>query len=265
MNHPDFRVKGKIFATLGVPDAGWGMVKLTPKQQKKFVKAEAQIDGDTVVVRSEKVREPVAVRFGWDRAAEPNLMLQEFIPGGATSIWMFNGYFDASGECRIGFIGQKIRQAPPHTGATTLGVAVRNPTVDELARRFLGQVGYRGIVDLGFRFDARDQRYKLLDVNPRIIDPSRIEGFGIGELKIGSSDFDVHRSSEYTHKDLKPQSQRRCCVRRRHEFPVRVFGQGPAQSDPGSGRLYPAGRADTGRVQPGRGGRDQGPAVIPLK
>lgn len=40
MNHPDFRVKGKIFATLGVPDAGWGMVKLTPQQQKRFVKAE---------------------------------------------------------------------------------------------------------------------------------------------------------------------------------------------------------------------------------
>jgi hypothetical protein len=37
MNHPDFRVGGKIFATLG-PDETWGMVKLTPKQQIEFVK-----------------------------------------------------------------------------------------------------------------------------------------------------------------------------------------------------------------------------------
>ena len=29
MDHPDFRVAGKIFATLG-PDETWGMVKLTP-------------------------------------------------------------------------------------------------------------------------------------------------------------------------------------------------------------------------------------------
>ena len=29
-------------------------------------------------------------------------------------------------------------------------------------------VGYRGILDIGFRFDARDGQYKLLDVNPRI-------------------------------------------------------------------------------------------------
>ena len=29
MGHPDFRVGGKIFATLGWPEGGWGMVKLT--------------------------------------------------------------------------------------------------------------------------------------------------------------------------------------------------------------------------------------------
>ena len=38
MNHPDFRVCGKIFATLGYPAKGWGMVKLTPEQQHYFTK-----------------------------------------------------------------------------------------------------------------------------------------------------------------------------------------------------------------------------------
>ena len=37
MNHPDFRVNGKIFASLGYPDDGWGMVKLTPTQQRAFM------------------------------------------------------------------------------------------------------------------------------------------------------------------------------------------------------------------------------------
>ncbi len=36
MNHPDFRVNGKIFATLG-PDLTWGMAKLTPEQQEWFL------------------------------------------------------------------------------------------------------------------------------------------------------------------------------------------------------------------------------------
>jgi hypothetical protein len=38
MNHPDFRIAGKIFATLGYPDGEHGMVKLTPEQQRVFVK-----------------------------------------------------------------------------------------------------------------------------------------------------------------------------------------------------------------------------------
>lgn len=38
MNHPDFRVGGKIFATLGYPDKTRGMVKLSPEDQHYFSK-----------------------------------------------------------------------------------------------------------------------------------------------------------------------------------------------------------------------------------
>jgi hypothetical protein len=43
MNHPDFRVKGKIFATLGPAGADWGMVKLTPQQQTRWVALEPAV------------------------------------------------------------------------------------------------------------------------------------------------------------------------------------------------------------------------------
>jgi hypothetical protein len=36
MHHPDFRVRGKIFATLGYPNKSFGMVKLTPAQQEEL-------------------------------------------------------------------------------------------------------------------------------------------------------------------------------------------------------------------------------------
>jgi hypothetical protein len=38
MDHPDFRVAGKIFATLGYPDTTHGMVKLLPEEQHYFSK-----------------------------------------------------------------------------------------------------------------------------------------------------------------------------------------------------------------------------------
>jgi hypothetical protein len=37
MNHPDFRVNGKIFATIH-EDHVHGMVKLTPEQQERFIR-----------------------------------------------------------------------------------------------------------------------------------------------------------------------------------------------------------------------------------
>lgn len=38
MNHPDFRVAGKIFATLRYPDKTRAMVKLSPEDQHYFSK-----------------------------------------------------------------------------------------------------------------------------------------------------------------------------------------------------------------------------------
>jgi hypothetical protein len=43
MNHPDFRVAGKIFASLGAPDESWGMVKLTPEQQRAVIKKAPEV------------------------------------------------------------------------------------------------------------------------------------------------------------------------------------------------------------------------------
>lgn len=43
MQHPDFRVAGKIFATLAYPNKEWGMVKVTPVEQEMLVRAEPEV------------------------------------------------------------------------------------------------------------------------------------------------------------------------------------------------------------------------------
>jgi D-aspartate ligase len=101
-------------------------------------------------------------------AARSNLMLQEYIPGGPETVWMFNGYFDRDSNCLFGATGRKLRQFPPYTGMTSLGLCTHNETVKETTTTFMKKLGYRGILDLGYRYDARDGQYKLLDVNPRM-------------------------------------------------------------------------------------------------
>jgi hypothetical protein len=43
MNHPDFRIAGRIFASLGVPDENWGMIKLTPEQQRTSIEKAPEV------------------------------------------------------------------------------------------------------------------------------------------------------------------------------------------------------------------------------
>lgn len=48
--------------------------------QGHFVPAHAEIDGKTVVLSSPEVKHPIAVRFGWHKMAEPNLISSEGLP-----------------------------------------------------------------------------------------------------------------------------------------------------------------------------------------
>ena len=100
--------------------------------------------------------------------ARPNMMIQEYIPGDDDQVWIFDGYFDGESRCRAAFTGRKLRQYPVHRGCASMGEQCPADEVSEVMRRFLSGIGYRGIVDAGLRYDARDAKYKLLDVNPRI-------------------------------------------------------------------------------------------------
>ena len=63
MGHPDFRVRNKIFATLGYPDDKCAMVKLTPEQQEQSVEDEPDVFAP--------------VKGGWGRKGATNINLGE--------------------------------------------------------------------------------------------------------------------------------------------------------------------------------------------
>jgi D-aspartate ligase len=155
---------------------------------------------------------------------DPNLLLQEYIPGGDDAVWMFNGYFDADSECLFGLTGRKLRQTPAHAGTTSLGVSLPNDTVDQMTRRWMKALGYRGMLDLGYRYDARDGRYKVLDVNPRIGSTFR--------LFVGREGMDVVRA-QYLDLTGQPVPADTMAVGRRW-LDERDFGSIPAYLADGS-------------------------------
>ncbi|WP_395361152.1 ATP-grasp domain-containing protein [Streptomyces sp. YH02] len=97
----------------------------------------------------------------------PPLLVQEYIPREWAEDWITHLYCGAGGEPRVAFTGLKLRSWPPHAGVTTRAVALANPTLAKLAADLCRRIGYSGAADLDWRYDRRDERYKLVDFNPR--------------------------------------------------------------------------------------------------
>jgi hypothetical protein len=85
MDHPDFRVGGKIFATLGYPDENHGMVILPAEEQARVVRVDPAVfapakgawgrSGSTLV-RLDAVDEPTLQRLmeiAWRKRAPKRL------------------------------------------------------------------------------------------------------------------------------------------------------------------------------------------------
>jgi hypothetical protein len=97
MNHPDFRVAGKIFATLGYPNTDRAMVKVTPLEQEMLLRDEPSIfsavngawgrQGSTSVnlkaARKDVMRRALAA--AWQLAAPESLSQQSTKEGAAVS------------------------------------------------------------------------------------------------------------------------------------------------------------------------------------
>ena len=102
--------------------------------------------------------------------------------------------------------GKKIHQTPVYTGMTALGVCLPNPAIESATQTLVRAVGYKGILDIGYRYDPRDGQYKLLDVNPRLGATFR--------LFVGHNGMDVTRA-QYLHFTGQPVPVSRICTGRK--------------------------------------------------
>ena len=77
MGHPDFRVKGKIFATLASANQGYGNLMLTPEQQMAFVEELPEVF--------------VPIAGGWGRMGMTHIRLaaasEDVLAGALRAAW----------------------------------------------------------------------------------------------------------------------------------------------------------------------------------
>jgi predicted ATP-grasp superfamily ATP-dependent carboligase len=99
------------------------------------------------------------------------VVVQEYVPGPGSSHYLIDGFVGADGTIRALFARRRLRMYPPDFGDSTHMVSVPLGQVEaatDSLRRILGAVGYRGIFSAEFKRDARDQLFRILEVNARV-------------------------------------------------------------------------------------------------
>ncbi|HKV25414.1 MAG TPA: ATP-grasp domain-containing protein [Candidatus Acidoferrum sp.] len=100
--------------------------------------------------------------------APENLIVQETVPGGGENQFSF------AALCRDGsplawMVARRTRQYPKDFGQfSTFVETVDEPQIIEPATRLLAELRFTGLAEVEFKYDCRDGRFKLLDVNPRV-------------------------------------------------------------------------------------------------
>jgi predicted ATP-grasp superfamily ATP-dependent carboligase len=118
-----------------------------------------------------RVGDEHALRARYDEAERlvgaDRIMIQEIIPGDGASQFSYAAVWDR-GAPVASLVAQRRRQYPIDFGFTsTLVETIELPAIEQAAVRFLKSLDYSGLVEIEFKFDARDGSYKILDVNAR--------------------------------------------------------------------------------------------------
>jgi len=108
----------------------------------------------------------------WVKAL-PALLAQEVLTGPDSLSWICSCTFDESHILLDCAVKQKIRSMPAHFGGSCYAVSRENTDILDLAKNLGAQLKYVGHAGIEFRWDTRDQRFKYIEINPRI--PANVE------------------------------------------------------------------------------------------
>ena len=100
---------------------------------------------------------------------QDNLVLQEYIPGDDNCMRVLNCYSGLDHKVKLMALGRPLleEQTPEGIGNYAAIMNVRDDELMEKMKAFLEDVGWEGFSNVDMKYDARDGKYKLFEMNPR--------------------------------------------------------------------------------------------------
>ncbi|KKO51686.1 carboxylate--amine ligase [Paenibacillus sp. DMB20] len=98
------------------------------------------------------------------------LIIQEFIPGGDSSMRVINSYSDDNGKVKMMCLGQPVLEeyAPKTLGNYAAIISRSDMDIYLKVKAFLEKIGYIGYSNMDMKYDSRTGKYMMFEINPRL-------------------------------------------------------------------------------------------------
>ena len=115
------------------------------------------------------VREPAALERAAEeiRAGYGSCLIQDFVAGAASEMRTVVVVLSRSGRLTASFTMRKSRHWPTTGGVTASGRSTHEPELTELVMPFFRAAKWSGAAEVELKRDARDGRFKVIEINPR--------------------------------------------------------------------------------------------------
>jgi predicted ATP-grasp superfamily ATP-dependent carboligase len=129
----------------------------------------------------------------------PEVLVQEWIPGSAKEIAILGGYFGEDSNLLGHFCARKLVQEPDDFGTGCVVQAVALKELVEPSMRLCKSLGYRGMAEIEYKRDANTGEYKLIEINTRHWDWHQLGHMsGVNLTRVAYSDLTGYKLDAQT-------------------------------------------------------------------
>lgn len=100
---------------------------------------------------------------------EESLIIQDMIPGGDDMMYVLTCYSGTDGKVKKACLGHVLLEehTPKGLGNHTAVITENHPEITDILIKFLDEIGYMGFSNFDIKYDSRDGKFKVFEVNLR--------------------------------------------------------------------------------------------------
>lgn len=127
------------------------------------------------------------------------LIIQDFIPGDASSMFVLNAYVNQAGKVKMMSLGKCLLDEcfPTEIGNYNALMTMGDDALYRQYTQFLEKINYRGFANFDLKYDQRDGKYKVFEINIR-------QGRSSYYMNAGGCNFMTYFMDDVYFHDEKP-------------------------------------------------------------